>query len=283
MSLKTVVLFFVITLTLHSQQYHYAGEIGEFRQASSFTISSLGFIYVTDVATNEIVKYDLQGNKLKDIGGFGWGNAQFDSPSDICTGPLNIYVADKNNHRIQIFDKDLNLITLFKSNSVSYNTPVFAYPVAVGISNQGDMFILDSDNRNIHKYDINGSYINSFGGIDAGELSISEPLDLHVDGNKSVFILNGQKELLIYDTFGNPQAFVQYEFYVTSINGYGRTITLTSEDQITILDATEPGLPGNKLILADTPEKTRFISSLLHNNILYILTETKILIYHPFP
>jgi len=283
MALKTLFILLISSFLLYGQSYIFRESIGNFKDASSFSISSLGFIYVSDAVTNEVLKLDFKGNILKDIGGYGWENAQFDQPVDVFSSPLNVYVADKNNNRIQVFDKDLNLVRVFKSNPVNYSEPVFAYPISVSISDQGDLFILDSDNRTIHKYDINGEFIRTFGGIDAGELTISDPRDLFLDGNKAVYILDGSHIINIFDTFGNSLGITKLEPEIISINGLNRTITLTATNEIFTLDSVEPGLPAYKLNLLETPDNSLFLSSVIFDSNLYILTSTKILVYNSIP
>ena len=93
-------------LPVHSQTFVYQGSIGSFKNASAFYITSAGYLYVTDKNSDEVYKLDTLGNKLKDTGGYGWTEATFDQPSDVFATPLNVYVSDKNNHRIQRFDKN---------------------------------------------------------------------------------------------------------------------------------------------------------------------------------
>jgi len=81
---------------------------GKFSNAVSFSINPVGSIYITDADKNEIIKLDTLGNELNRIGGYGWNPAAFDFPADIFAQTLKVYVADKNNNRIQVFDKDLN-------------------------------------------------------------------------------------------------------------------------------------------------------------------------------
>ena len=116
--LFTIIFCAIFTIVSYSQQYILNGTIGNFRNASSFYVTSAGFIYVTDISSDEIIKIDTLGNKLKDAGGYGWTESTFDYPSDVFATPLNVYVSDKNNHRIERFDKNLNYISqLFTRNN----------------------------------------------------------------------------------------------------------------------------------------------------------------------
>ncbi len=161
--LKILLMFPFIVLPQKIQQ---VAEIGDFYQASSFSINAAGFIYVTDAGANEIIKLDTLGNELISIGGYGWSESAFDEPVDIFATTLNLYVADKNNHRIQFFDKDLNYLSEFGTNDIDNPDYAFAYPTSCATSNQGDFYILDSDNLRVLKYDLNGNFLIEIGNHD---------------------------------------------------------------------------------------------------------------------
>ncbi|MBN4075640.1 MAG: 6-bladed beta-propeller [SAR86 cluster bacterium] len=72
---------------------------------------SEGNMYVSDGYVNSrVVKFDAHGNFLKDWGSYGSEPGQFNLPHALLIdNEDNIYVADRNNARIQVFDTDGNL------------------------------------------------------------------------------------------------------------------------------------------------------------------------------
>lgn len=53
---------------------------------------------------NRVQVFDDQGNFLMKFGSYGKGKGQFNSPDGIAIDPFDImYVADTDNHRIQVF------------------------------------------------------------------------------------------------------------------------------------------------------------------------------------
>ena len=93
------ILLFATASYILPQSIIYSGQIGSFTSAKSFSINSLGYIYVSDVSSNEIIKLDTLGKVIKTVGGYGWNESSFDYPVDVFATPLNIYVADKNNNQ----------------------------------------------------------------------------------------------------------------------------------------------------------------------------------------
>jgi len=83
-------------------------EDGLFRQVTDVTWDSAGNTYISDGYINSrIAKVDKDGNWLKSWGEPGSKPGQFDTPHSIAVDAQdNIYVADRGNHRIQVFDRD---------------------------------------------------------------------------------------------------------------------------------------------------------------------------------
>src|SRR5438045_3150131 len=83
-------------------------EDGLFRQVTDVAWDSGGNTYISDGYINSrVAKVDKDGNWLKSWGEPGNKPGQFDTPHSIAIDAEdNIYVADRGNHRIQVFDRD---------------------------------------------------------------------------------------------------------------------------------------------------------------------------------
>ncbi len=109
--MKTFLAIIFFSATAFCQTFTFDFSFGKFQKASSFDLNSAGFLFITDSGNDKLYKYDTLGTYVTETGGYGWKEAAFDNPVDVFATPLNIYVADKNNHRIERFDKDLNYIS----------------------------------------------------------------------------------------------------------------------------------------------------------------------------
>jgi len=278
--MKVLLLFpLLFTFAGFSQNFNYSGSLGEFSSASAISISSLGFIYIADSGTDEVFKLDTLGNLVKDVGGYGWSVSQFDEPSDVFAAPLNIYVADKNNSRIQIFDKDLNYISVVSTRDGDNQEAAFGYPLSCAVSNQGDLFILDSENNRIIKFDVLGRFNQNFGGFDAGVYTLIKPVKLAVAGNGSVFILDDNKLLKIFDAFGNGIIIVKLETEFNDIDIMFNNVTLTANDYVLLAKTGSERLEFKRVELKGDFPKSDFVSSVFYNNRLYILTSTFLMVF----
>lgn len=81
---------------------------GEFRQPTDVTWDTKGDIFVSDGYVNSrVAKFDKNGDWVKQWGGPGKANGKFNTPHSIASDAQGrIYVADRGNRRIQVFDPD---------------------------------------------------------------------------------------------------------------------------------------------------------------------------------
>jgi len=81
-------------------------EVGRFRQVTDVTWDPAGNIYISDGYINSrVAKADPNGKWLKSFGEPGKGPGQLNTPHNIAADAQgNIYVADRGNRRIQVFD-----------------------------------------------------------------------------------------------------------------------------------------------------------------------------------
>jgi len=109
---------------------------GLFREPTDVAFDSAGNIYISDGYINSrIAKYDKEGNWVKSWGEHGSMPGQFNLPHAIAVD-LNdrVYVGDRSNRRIQVFDADGTFLRMFTidvppqpgTRAVNGNTPTGA-------------------------------------------------------------------------------------------------------------------------------------------------------------
>jgi DNA-binding beta-propeller fold protein YncE len=91
-------------------------EDGRFRQVTDVAFGPQGEIYISDGYINSrVAKADKNGNWLKSWGDRGKEEGQFHTPHNIATDAQgNVYVADRGNGRIQVFDGDGKFLRAMK-------------------------------------------------------------------------------------------------------------------------------------------------------------------------
>ena len=106
---------------------------GLFRQPTDVAWDSQGNTYITDGYINSrVAKYDRNGDWVKSWGSKGTAPGQFVIPHAIAIDRNNnIYVGDRSNHRIQVFDTEGKFLRMFSidippvagTKAVNGNTP----------------------------------------------------------------------------------------------------------------------------------------------------------------
>ena len=272
--------FFVISALTFAQNFQYEKSIGQFKSATSFYMTPTGILFITDNITDEVYQIDTLGNLIKFIGGYGWEINSFDDPVDVFADALRVLISDKNNHRIQRFDKNLNFIFQFYTRDSEIEDERFGYPLSAVVSNLGDVFILDSENTRILKFDLFGNFIQTIGGYDYGSYSLSNPKQLAVSMKNNIYVIDGN-QIFIYDNYGTALESIETDRELMSIRIIFNWMTVNTDDAIFISNLNSNEHKLEEIHLTGNPEKRQIVSSLVFNGRLYILTPTEIQIYSP--
>jgi DNA-binding beta-propeller fold protein YncE len=91
-------------------EWHPGGHLRLFHEPNEAVVGPSGDIYVLEghgKAESRVVKFDRDGNFIKTLGGKGKGPGEFDLPHSLVFDKQGLlYIADRNNARIQVFDAD---------------------------------------------------------------------------------------------------------------------------------------------------------------------------------
>ena len=278
MSFKIIqIIFILISPFLFAQTLIYEGELGNFHSASSFSITPGSIFYVADSETNEIYKLDTLGHILKSIGGYGWETSTFDNPVDIFATDLRVSVSDMNNHRIQVYDKDLNFLFVFKTINIEYPEEGFAYPTSSAISTQGDFYILDFDNLRILKYTSDGYLLMQIGNYDSGDFILEYPIRFALSKDGKLFALDNES-LIVFDQYGLGLVKFNTGMSPTNINITFENLLINDEVTIQQLNLSNLQNKFIKLKPVGLEENEIIVEASLFNSKLYILTENRIVV-----
>lgn len=271
-------LIFYASGKIYAQSYYFSDQIGKFKNASALTYSTAGFIYVTDSGTDEIYKLDTAGNVLKSAGGFGWDPGLFDDPTGVFANPLTVYVCDKNNHRVQRFDKDLNNFWLLTTRNSDTTDLRFGYPLGCMVSQQGDLYIINSENKRIVKFDLFGNFVLNFGGYDAGNYSLSAPQSIAISNSNCLFVADG-KQIVIFDQYGNGSGIVSSMNELKKINITYNMLSVCSDSAVYFCNLNLQDLKLKELNLNGIDKTLEIKDSFILFNKLYVLTKETILVF----
>jgi hypothetical protein len=141
-------------VNLATRPLHPKGRVGEFDRPTDVTWDSQGNIFVSDgYGNSRIVKISPGGHWLKEVGRWGMGRDQFRTPHSIAADDQNnIYVADRGNRRIQVYDDDLK----YKRTITGVGMP---WEVCVSPGSPQYLFTADGTTGKIYKLSLDGKVL----------------------------------------------------------------------------------------------------------------------------
>lgn len=269
-------LFFITSIT--AQNFKFIKEFGDFNKGAAISVTPGNNVFASDIDKNEVYKFDKTGKQTNYIGGYGWDIEAFDEPIDIFATPLNVYVADKNNNRIQIFDRELNFLSVFKTHENESDQLSFSYPTCVGISTAGDLYILDSDNSRILKYDLTGNYLQQIGNYDSGSYKLNNPIKFSISRDGKIFVLDGS-QIFVFDQFGTGISKIKIDKDVSNISIYDYNLTLISAKTLMFINLREISDGFSEFSPLELSDQESMQDAVFVSDRLFILTDIRILEY----
>ncbi|XP_019631517.1 PREDICTED: tripartite motif-containing protein 2-like [Branchiostoma belcheri] len=102
-----------------------------------------GRVVVADYSKHSVFLFEADWTPVKQVGGQGKGEGQFDEPYFVCVDKEdNIIVADTNNNRVQVFDKNLNFRHKFGQNLKGRQQPWGMWgPMGVSADSKGNIVL----------------------------------------------------------------------------------------------------------------------------------------------
>ncbi len=126
--------------------------------ARSIRVSTLGNIFIVETGRHRILKTDRDGVRVDSVGRLGNGDYQLDLPVAIDpTNELKIYVADRNNRRIQVFDRRMQYLSTLQMPQRA-GLPSRYLPAKLVVDPSGNIFFFDEDRHVMYRFDSHGQY-----------------------------------------------------------------------------------------------------------------------------
>jgi DNA-binding beta-propeller fold protein YncE len=102
---------------------------------TGIAIDAEGFIYVTNVGSGRIMKFDRDGNLLKTFGKFGDSFGEFARPRGVAVDDAGrIYVVDAGHQNVQLFDNEARLLTFFGNPDPKLEAGTLNLPSGIAVT-----------------------------------------------------------------------------------------------------------------------------------------------------
>jgi len=129
-----------------------------FNRPTDVAFDPAGDIFVSDgYGNSRVVKYDKNGKYVKAWGKRGSGPGEFNLPhSIVADNNGHVYVADRENHRIQVFDYNGNYLTQW----TNIGSP---WGMCITKGANPHMFMVDGYTNKVEELDLHGHVLGAFG------------------------------------------------------------------------------------------------------------------------
>ncbi|MBN2543968.1 hypothetical protein JXI42_14005 [bacterium] len=267
-----ILLIFVFIVLLvcqvHSWDFELASKIDIseiIEQPSALSVNNLSEIFISDIAENRIVKLDEKGDVIEEIGGFGWGEGEFNFPIDLSCLGLNVYVADLYNHRIVRLNRKLHWLSEMKLDDDFFISALWVnqYKTIFFLSkHKRALFIIQPDDE-IYEF----------------------PLENEISDRTSIFGENSEggiylfdsisREVLKFSRFGNYEGRVHLRIpedvvFITNLN---RSFFVIYENPFRIeLFSAE----GKRIFEEKLDIKGKILDCVINSGFLYVLTDISV-------
>ncbi|WP_415280605.1 6-bladed beta-propeller [Candidatus Nitrososphaera sp. FF02] len=179
----------------------------------------------------------VSANFVTEWGSFGTGDGEFNAPADLIVGAsgTRVYVGDRDNNRVQIF----NLAGTFIASFGSFGTGdgEFNGPVAIAVDSLNDIYVVDLDNNRVQKFESDGTFITRWGSSGSGDGQFNAPQDVAVDSSDNIYIADADNNRI--QKFNSTGSFLAK--WGTAGSGDGQFngpagVTVDSDDNVYVAD-----------------------------------------------
>lgn len=159
----------------------------QFDRPTDVAVAPSGEFYVSDgYGNSRVLKFSRDGKLLRQWGKKGKGDGEFDLPHAISLDPKGrVYVADRENNRVQVFDGDGRLLTIWRDTGS---------PFGLFLS-KDRWFVADGRAHWVKVLDADGKTLGRFGEKGDGPGQFNLPHMLCVDLHGAVYVaeVNGKR------------------------------------------------------------------------------------------
>ncbi|MBC7235723.1 MAG: TIGR03663 family protein, partial [Chloroflexi bacterium] len=166
---------------------------GQFMAPKGLAVDAAGNVYVADSQNHRVQVLAPDGSFLREWGSEGNAPGQFKEPWGIAVSPEgDVFVADTWNHRIQVFDDRGNFKRMWGtfaevSGPMGSGNSLYG-PRDIVFDRQGNLYVSDTGNKRVVKYDQRGNMLTAAGGAGDAEGQMQEPVGLAIDDQGRIYV-----------------------------------------------------------------------------------------------
>lgn len=174
----------VLGMQGNTSEWHDAKHLRGFNEPNDLAFGPDGEIYITQghgKGESRVLKFDADGNFVKTWGGEGAAPGQFKQPHSIITDAKGtLYIADRSNQRIQVFDGEGNFVRETKHPGT---------PCGLCMCRDGrHMMLAHGHTGKIIKLDLQGNVLGATGGQGKAPNRYGEAHFIALDRREDIYV-----------------------------------------------------------------------------------------------
>ncbi|MGB9753195.1 MAG: hypothetical protein ACPL89_13230, partial [Roseiflexus castenholzii] len=173
-------------------------------------------LYVADADNHRVQIFDITIPSSPAYAGTlgtgspGAGNNQFDTPQGVAVDASYIYVADTENHRVQVFDRNTLAYVATIGGSYGTGNNQFKYPTDVAVDAAGNLYVADYGNKRVQQFSPSRVYQRTYGTTGDSYVESNDrfyyPEGVAVGPDGSIYVVEGYGHRLVkLNAAGVPQ------------------------------------------------------------------------------
>ncbi len=174
-------------------------------------------IYVVDTYNKRIQQYTstvppTTYAHAATLAGGGSGDGLLESPLGAAVDPGgNLYIADRGNERIQMFDPSGSFIT--KWGEEGSGPGQMNWPSDVSVAPDGSVYVTDTTNHRVQRWTSEGAFISQWGSAGSGDGQFVNPSAVATDSVGNVYVADADNDRI--------QKFTAAGAFITKFGSFG--------------------------------------------------------------
>lgn len=170
---------------------------GELRKPINISIDHEGCKYIADTGRDQVVAFDANDRFIRAYGVTG----QF-KPSDVAVAGERLYVADLQDHEIEVLDKRTGEVLLRFGREGAGKGELY-YPTNLAFGPDGDLYVSETGNFRVQRFTPDGRYVSSLGQVGRGFGQFARPKGIGVDRRGRIYVVDAAFEnVQLFDAEG---------------------------------------------------------------------------------
>lgn len=168
------------------------------RDPGSIALDHKGDILIADTGNHRVVAMTREGAPVMEFGGYGWGDGQFNGPTDLSIYEgFFTYVLDEGNRRVERFDVYGDYVDRIVSEDEAGS------PTAIAVGRSGELYLVDADSQTILVRSQFNEAQDPIGQFGMGEGGLVSPVAVAVGPRGEIGVADlGRSSVVVFDEFG---------------------------------------------------------------------------------